>query len=114
VTVGENSVELDGERVRVSRGGVEVASGRWYAGRIVDRVGAPGDPEEAAWGAIEAAVHDDSEAFVQATSGAAYDARGVDVTQIDRMLALTPRERLRMLETHCRSILRLLGDEPPH
>jgi len=40
----------------------------------------------------------------------AYDAAGVDVTLVDWMLSLSPRERLEALFVHATSIARLLAD----
>jgi hypothetical protein len=37
-----------------------------------------------------------------------HDAAGIDVSQIDRMLALTPRERLAVLETSADSLCRVM------
>jgi hypothetical protein len=39
-----------------------------------------------------------------------HDAAGVDLTQIDMMLALTPRERLRFLYVTALSLGRLMPD----
>lgn len=39
-----------------------------------------------------------------------HDAAGVDLTQIDMMLALTPRERLRFLYETASSLGRLMPD----
>jgi hypothetical protein len=40
----------------------------------------------------------------------AFDAAGVDLTQIDLMLAMTPRERLEALYEAARSLARLMPD----
>ena len=47
---------------------------------------------------------------LQRLNEAAFDEAGVDLTQIDIMLALTPRERLRMLYESAASLARLMGD----
>jgi hypothetical protein len=107
-----HDVEWSGDRVSVREGDRVVASGRWIDGHIVERSGAPGDGSAGAWEELEARVRAESEALVGATTAGAYDERGVDVTQIDRMLSLTPRERLEALDTQRRAILRLTGDAP--
>lgn len=45
-----------------------------------------------------------------ASQDAAYDDAGVDLTQIDTMLAMTPRERLRFLYETASSLGRLMPD----
>ena len=47
---------------------------------------------------------------LQSLNEAAFDEAGVDLTQIDMMLALSPRERLRMLYESAGSLARLMGD----
>lgn len=110
--VREDSVEWDGDRIRVVRSGTAIAWGRWREGRIVERTGALASKEEddAAWEALELQVRLGTEAFLEATNAEAYDARGVDVTQVDRMLALSPRARLEVMEAQARSIVALVGD----
>jgi hypothetical protein len=66
------------------------------------------------WPAIEQAVRESAEVRDQTTMASAFDARGVDVSQIDRMLALSPRERLAVLEAHCEALLRLVPDASTH
>lgn len=112
--IREDSVEWNGDLIAVMRDGIAVAWGRWREGRVADRTGVLAGKEEDddAWEAIEIGVRREAELLIETTSREAYDARGVDVTQIDRMLALTPRERLEVLEVQRRSILHLLGDVP--
>jgi hypothetical protein len=43
-------------------------------------------------------------------NAAAFDEAGIDLTQIDIMLSLTPRERLSMLYESAASLARLMGD----
>ena len=111
--VGDDTVELDGESVRILRNAVVIASGRWRAGRVIARSGRldPRD-DDAAWTVVESALRSESDAFVAAATAAAYDEQGVDVTQIDRMLSLTPAERLAVLDRERRSIAQLSGDAP--
>jgi hypothetical protein len=45
-----------------------------------------------------------------ALAAAAFDESGVDLTQIDMMLALTPRQRLEMLYETAGSLARLMVD----
>jgi hypothetical protein len=111
VRVDDVQVELRADRVTISRGDVPIAFGRWHSGRIVERSGSV-PPSSDLWGRIERAVTRESQRDVEAAFAAAYDARGVDVTQIEGMLALSPRERLRLLEAQCREVLRLLGHGP--
>ncbi len=52
----------------------------------------------------------DADAELEAMNARAYDDAGVDVTQIDLMLALSPAERLAMLYGTALSLARLTGD----
>jgi hypothetical protein len=47
---------------------------------------------------------------LEAMNARAYDEAGVDVTQIDAMLALSPAERLVMLYETALSLSRLMSD----
>lgn len=110
--VGDLTILWRGESVEVSREGAIVATGRWRDGVLGERSGSldeTGD-DSALWQAIESAIRQDEDAIIASATAKAFDARGVDVTQIDWMLSLTPLERLAALETHTRSIVRLLGD----
>lgn len=111
--VGEATVELIGEIVPIQRNAVTTASGRWRGGRVIERSGTldPRD-DDAAWKVVESALRGESDAFVAAALSGAYNERGVDVTQIDRMLLLTPTDRLTVLDGERRSIARLLSDAP--
>lgn len=111
--VGENMVELIGEIVRIQRNAVTTASGRWRGGHVIDRSGRL-DPldDDAAWKVVESALRRESDAFLAAAVSGAYDEHGVDITQIDRMLSLTPTDRLAVLDGERRSIARLLSDAP--
>jgi hypothetical protein len=110
--IRKDSVEWDGDRISVLRNGTAIAWGRWREGRIVERAGALGDNGEndSAWQALELEVRRGTEAFLEARNAEIYDERGVDVTQVDRMLALSPRARLEAMETQARSIAKLVGD----
>jgi hypothetical protein len=66
------------------------------------------------WAVIERAVRDAAAERDDSTMAAAFDGRGVDVTQIDRMLAMSPRERLAVLEAQCEALLRLMPDASTH
>jgi hypothetical protein len=105
-------VEWSDDRIKVHEDGKVVAEGRWVGGRLVDRSGAIGDGSACAWEELEAAIREESEAYVRATTASAHDQRGVDVTQIDRMLSLSPLERLLALDAQRSSVSRLLGDVP--
>jgi hypothetical protein len=108
----EDSVEWDGDRISVFRNGTAIAWGRWREGRIVERTGALGSAEEneSAWQALELDVRRGAEAFLEATNAEMYDARGVDVTQVDRMLALSPGARLEAMEAQARAFVELVGN----
>lgn len=114
--IGPHTVRWRGDRIELLRDGVVVASARWIEGRATERRGrlTEGGDEDAAWWELEAEVRRAADAQVAEATASAYDARGVDVTQIDRMLSLTPGERLQALEAHRRSIALLLGDAPRH
>jgi hypothetical protein len=105
-------VEWNGDRIILREAGQVIAGGRWASGRIVDRCGTLGDGSDGAWEALEVSLREESEALIRATTDAAYDRRGVDITQIDRMLSLSPLERLQALDAQRRSIARLVGDVP--
>jgi hypothetical protein len=51
-----------------------------------------------------------ADAELRSLNAAAFDESGVDLTQIDLMLSLTPRERLVMLYESASSLARLMGD----
>jgi hypothetical protein len=56
----------------------------------------------------------EAERQIRELNEAAFDAAGVDLTQIDMMLAMTPRERLEALYETARSLARLMGDADAH
>jgi hypothetical protein len=68
--------------------------------------------EAITWQSIESAIAADAEAYVASRFEASYDARGVDTTQIDRMLDLSPLERLQQLDEQRRGLAALRGDGP--
>lgn len=74
---------------------------------LVERVG---ELTETEWVETEELIRREAAATIASTFEAAYDERGVDVTQIERMLALSPRERLESLDAARRTILELAGD----
>jgi len=51
-----------------------------------------------------------AEQRLQRANERVFDARGVDLTQIDMMLRLTPRERLEALYVTASSLARLIND----
>jgi len=110
--IREDSVEWDGDRIAVLRDGIAIARGRWREGRIVERSGALASPEEddTAWRALEIEIRRGTEAFLEQVNAEAHDARGVDVTQVDRALALSPRARLEAMEAQARSVVELTRD----
>lgn len=69
-----------------------------------------GELTETEWVETEELIRREAAATIASTFEAAYDERGVDVTQIERMLALSPRERLESLDAGRRTILELAGD----
>lgn len=69
-----------------------------------------GELTETEWVETEELIRREAAATIASTFEAAYDERGVDVTQIERMLALSPRERLESLDAARRTILELAGD----
>jgi hypothetical protein len=112
--VGTFEVEWRGDHLWISDSTGRAASGRWHAGKIVERSGnlAEGDDDSSAWQALEDALRLEAESLIASTFAAAYDERGVDVTQIDEMLKLSPRERLQVLDEQRRSILKLRRHAP--
>ncbi len=110
VQIRNVDVELHAANVTVRRGDRPIASGVWRGGKIVERVGCL--PETVTWSEIEAAIVADAKRVVEVSQRSAYDSRGVDVTQIDRMLTLSPHERLRRLDSHRDAVLQLLGRGP--
>lgn len=94
----------NGSNVELLVEGNIVARARWREGALVERVGAL---TQAQWTEIEEAVRRDAVHTIATTFAAAYDQRGVDVVQIDRMLARSPRERLEALDASRRTILEL-------
>jgi hypothetical protein len=117
VQVGEYTATIDLDRVRIFRNGRLVGTGRWTGRRIEDRPSgvspdAPGE-EEKIFAALEAGLLEEAAQEVAEMQAQAYDDDGVDRTLIRWMLSLTPRERLKVLEDHNRSLLRIL-DAPAH
>lgn len=107
--VADDEVTWIGDFVHITRNGARVASGRWREGRIIEGSGNLDLRDDAAaWQALEEALRAESDAFVASSADAAYDARGVDLTQIRRMLSLFPAERLEVLDGERRSIAHLL------
>lgn len=99
---------VNGHRVDILRDGVIVATGRWTGQRIEQSAAClvgeeVKDPDEAfatsdeIYAALEARLAAE-EAAALATP--AYDEEGVDLTLIDWVLDMTPRERLEMLESY--------------
>ena len=106
--VNDLEVELDDETVHVLRGGEEVARAGWTGRAIVPPPASNAPVAAIDWHAIERALIEDIDAELEARRSAAYDSAGVDLTLIDWMLSLSPRERLEALSIHGRSIGRLL------
>jgi len=105
-------VEWSGDRISIREDGRVVASGRWSGGHIVDRSGTIGHGSLSDWETLEGELREESEAQIRRAADLAYDERGVDVTQIDWMLSLSPLERLHVLDAQRRSIARLVGHVP--
>ncbi|MCL4753271.1 MAG: hypothetical protein KJ015_24135 [Myxococcales bacterium] len=97
----------NGSRVELFRDGRVFASAKWRGGGLVERVGGLTETE---WAETEERIRRETETTIASAFEAAYDERGVDVTQIERMLALSPRERLESLDAGRRAILELAGD----
>ncbi len=62
------------------------------------------------WAETEERIRRETAATIASTFTAADDERGVDVTQIERMLALSPQQRLESLNASRRSVQELTGD----
>jgi hypothetical protein len=111
------SVTVDRTQALVFREHVLVSRGRWTGSSIENLTDplVPGAPEEEA--AILAALAKDlaeeERARVAALAASACDAEGIDLTLIDWLLHLTPRERLDVLEGYTsipyQKILAVLG-----
>ncbi len=110
--IDEHTVEWHGDRVEIAASDGRTATARWSNGKLVERSGSlVAELDRAAsWETLEREIARKSDALIESSMRAAYDARGVDVTQIDRMLALSPGDRLRTLDSHRLSILRLRRD----
>lgn len=113
VQIGEYTATIDGDRVQIFRNGVLVGTGRWTGRRIEDRPSglspeAPSE-EETIFAALEAGLMEEAAREVAEMQAQAYDENGVDRTLIRWMLSLTPRDRLRVLEDHNRSLMRILN-----
>jgi hypothetical protein len=106
--VRDFDVKLDDDVVCVSRDGVEVARGGWTGRRVVPPSAPEGVTPVIDWQAIEQALVEWIDADLESRRRDAYDDAGVDLTLVDYMLSLSPRERLDALLTHARSIGRLL------
>jgi hypothetical protein len=52
----------------------------------------------------------EAEKEIERLNASSFDSAGVDLTQIDWMLSLTPRERLRVLYEAATSLSRLMGN----
>lgn len=109
------SVRLDGWRVEILRDGRVVGEARWTGRGIVD-CSIVVHPDDSA---REAALHRRWVAEIEAEVEAALreappeiDENGVDLTLIDRMLRLTPAERLQSLQDWIDSIARLRPNDP--
>jgi hypothetical protein len=106
------TASIDRDRVLIFRDGALVGTGRWTGRRIEDRpsgvsLEAPGE-EETIFAALEAGLREEAAREVAEMQAQAYDEDGVDRSLIRWMLSLTPRERLRVLEDHNRSLTRIL------
>jgi hypothetical protein len=117
VQFGEYTATIDVDRVRIFRNGMLVGTGRWTGRRIEDRPSglspeAPSE-EERIFAALEAGLLEEAAQEVAEMQAQAYDEDGVDRTLIRWMLSLTPRDRLRVLEDHNRSLMRILNG-PAH
>lgn len=115
--VGEYTASIDLDQVLIFRDGALVATGRWTGRRIEDRpagvLAEDPEAEERIFATLEAGLLEEAAREVEEMQAQAYDEEGVDRTLIRWMLSLTPRERLRVLEDHARSLMRILG-RPAH
>lgn len=111
-TLGASGI-VDGSFVRIFLGGILVGTGRFIGPHIGDYEGQPlGETQqahEAALSALAQRLLAQGKEELAAMQREAYDGDGVDVSLIRWMLSLTPRERLRALDDHSRSLARLLG-----
>lgn len=112
VQLGRYTATIDFDRVQIFRDGTLIGTGRWTGRRIEERPSgispdAP-DEEDKIFAALEVGLVEEAEREVAVAQAQAYDADGVDRSLIRWMLSLTPRERLRVLDDHNRSLSRLL------
>ncbi|MCA9593176.1 MAG: hypothetical protein KC776_07690 [Myxococcales bacterium] len=103
----ELELRWETDRVVLARHDQVVGSARWVGGKLSEREGAL-SPEE--WRELEVRIRDSATEDVDKSFEHAYDSRGVDVTQIDRMLERTPAERLRWFDAARRSVAALSQD----
>lgn len=107
------SATIDGSTVRVAVGGALAGTGRFTGNRIADYqgelLGETREAHEAALAALAERLLAQGAEEVEAMQREAYDEDGVDMSLIRWMLSLTPRERLRALDDHSRSLARVLG-----
>lgn len=92
------------EWLEFTRSGETVATARWQRGALVERRGSLSASE---WSELEVRIRATATEEVAATFVKAYDSRGVDVAQIDRMLERSPAERLRWCDAGRSSVMRL-------
>jgi hypothetical protein len=106
---------IDGDVVRVLLGASLKGTGRFADGCIEHYDGAPlgetPEAHEAALACLAARLLEQAREELAAMQRDAYDEDGVDVSLIRWMLSLTPRERLRAVDDHSRSLARMLPDE---
>lgn len=108
----EYDVVLEGDSVVIVRDGVAIGRARWTGWRLVDRSVlsdevAADEPE--IYAVLEQRLAAQAAGELEALAAAAYDADGIDRSLIRWMLGLSPRERLRVLDEHNRSMARLRG-----
>jgi hypothetical protein len=107
------SARVDGSLVRIFMGAALAGTGRVTAAGIRDYEGEPlGETRSAHEGVLsDLAVQlvQQAKEELDAMQREAYDEEGVDVSLIRWMLALSPRDRLRALDDHSRSLARLRG-----
>ncbi len=104
---------IDGDIVRIHLGGDLRGTGRFANGRIEQYHGAPlgetPEAHESALAHLAALLLEQARAELAAMQKEAYDDDGVDLSLIRWMLSLTPRERLRAVDDHGRSLARVLA-----
>lgn len=101
---GPYNVTVDRHQVRVFRNDALVGTGRW-TGTSIEDFDSPldldvGSDDSAVLAELAQALQQEELTFITAINANAYNSDGVDLTLIDWILAMSPRERFDVLETY--------------